>query len=167
MSLCKEASQAVKSAQAANAKPKTGRADARQQQRMHRGTLPGDPITMTEMSRRIACLRRDTEFTERKALLQTIVDLDLGRLDAAARGSPCLWRLPLTDPRRTMLDSLGVPLDRYSEPAKGLEQKAQRITQSKPSDSNSHGNWILSSSPGCGRRRSSGCSWTACISVTC
>ena len=80
MSLCKDASQAVKSAQAANEKPKTGRADARQRQRMHRGTLPGDPITMTEMSRRIACLRRDTEFTERKALLQTIVDLDLGPL---------------------------------------------------------------------------------------
>ena len=72
-----------------------------------------DPITMTEMSRRIACLRRDTEFTERKALLQTIVDLDLGRLDTSARGSPCLWRLPLTDLRRTLLDSLGVPLDRY------------------------------------------------------
>ena len=68
MSLCKDASQAVKSAQAANEKPKTGRADARQRQRLHRGTLPGDPITMTEMSRRIACLRRDTEFTERKAL---------------------------------------------------------------------------------------------------
>ena len=72
-----------------------------------------DPITMTEMSRRLAYLRKDADCALRKALLQKIVDLDLGRLEVGARGAVVLWRAPLTDSRRKLLDALAVPLDRY------------------------------------------------------
>ena len=64
----------------------------------------------TLVPRASAHLREDTDFVQRTALLQKIASLDLGVLEEGVRGGLVLRRMPLTESRKALLDSLGVPL---------------------------------------------------------
>ena len=78
-----------------------------------------EPITMTEMSRRL----------ERTALLQKIASLDLRVLEEGVRGGLVLRRMPLTESRKALLDSLGVPLDRFQPEMQGAGRFQQHPVQ--------------------------------------
>ena len=79
-----------------------------------------DPISVTEMGRRLACLRKDADFSQRRALLQQIVDLDLGILEESSRGGGfVLRRSPLTEERKMLLNFLDVPVDRFQLEMRG------------------------------------------------
>ena len=67
-----------------------------------------EPITMTEMSRRLAHLRKDQDFAMRTLLLEQAAELDLGTVRQTARGVSFV-RHPLTNERRSLLRQLGVP----------------------------------------------------------
>ena len=63
---------------------------------------------MTEMSRRLAHLRKDQDFAARTKLLEQAAELDLGTVRQTARGVSFV-RHALTNERRSLLRQLGVP----------------------------------------------------------
>ena len=67
-----------------------------------------EPITMHDMSRRLAHLRKDQDLAMRTKLLEQAAALDLGTVRQTARGVSFV-RHALTNERRGLLRKLGVP----------------------------------------------------------